>query len=200
MTHVTYRVVQHDGGWAYKVDGVLGSAMIRGQIAIFLDIDRLLQIWSGIQGITTSLPTPRLPEAARRKVLIVEDTQFFQKLITSHLESDGFEVTLAGHGGEGLEKLQSGTFDLVISDIEMPVMDGFNFARKVRENPRYASLPLLALTTLSDSDSRNKAAVAGFDAFEVKLDRASLLATVHGLLTRRRSTTPALLQGGPTHA
>jgi two-component system, chemotaxis family, sensor kinase CheA len=178
---------------AYKVDGVFGSAMVRGQIAIFIDIDRLLQIWGGIKSIAPA----QLPGTARRRILIVEDTQFFQRLIASYLESNAFEVTLAGNGSEGLEKLQAETFDLVISDIEMPGMNGFDFARRVRENSQFAGLPMLALTTLSDPQSRARAAACGFDAYEVKLDRGSLLACVHELLTHGRPV--AAISGGPAH-
>src|SRR2546428_12619131 len=117
----------------------------------------------------------RLPGASRGRILVVEDTQFFQKLITSHLQGEGFEVTLAENGQDGLAKLAAGEFDLVISDIEMPVMDGFTFARRVREQTRFASIPLIALTTLNSAENRNKAAECGFDAYEVKLDRQTLI-------------------------
>lgn len=177
---------------AYKVDGMLGTAMVRGQIAVFIDLDRLLEIWHQMQGSESR----RLPDASRRRILVVEDTQFFQKLITSHLEGEEFSVTLAENGQAGLDVLATGEFDLIISDIEMPVMDGFTFARRVREQPRFAAIPMVALTTLNTPENRAKAAECGFDAYEVKLDRNSLLATVARLLKADRST--ALARGRET--
>ena len=177
---------------AYKVDGMLGTAMIRGQIAVFIDVDRVLAIWQQMQGPGTR----SLPDASRRRILVVEDTQFFQKLITSHLEGAGYAVTVAENGQDGLAKLASGEFDLIVSDIEMPVMDGFEFAHRVREQPRYASIPLLALTTLNTAENRAKAAQFGFDAYEVKLDRQTLLAAVGELLKPGRSTALTLGRAG----
>ncbi|HQY88980.1 MAG TPA: chemotaxis protein CheV, partial [Tepidisphaeraceae bacterium] len=169
---------------AYRADGMLGTAMIRGQIAVFIDTSRIIEIWRNMQGA----PVRSLPDATRRKILVVEDTQFFQKLIKSHLESDGFTVTLADNGEDGLIKLASGQFDLIISDIEMPVMDGFAFARRVREQTEFASIPILALTTLNSDESRKKASDSGFDAYQIKLDRQTLLTEVGRLLASGRST------------
>lgn len=168
---------------AYKVDGVLGSSMIRGQIAIFIDVDRLVQMWLDSNGASRG----SLPRAARRKVLVVEDTRFFQRLITSYLESGGFDVALAANGAEGLARLAEGPFDLIVSDIEMPVMDGLEFARRVRADARFAGIPMLALTTLSGPEHRARAAESGFDGYEVKLDRDILLAAVGALLGSDRT-------------
>jgi len=95
---------------------------------------------------------------------------------------------LANNGSEGLEKLSAGQFDLVVSDIEMPVMDGFTFAQRVRQDGQYSSLPMLAVTTLSSAENRAKALSCGFDAFEVKLDGGTFLETIRALLKRRQST------------
>ena len=88
----------------------------------------------------------------------------------------------------GLSMLRQGGFDAVVSDIEMPVMDGHALARAVRADAVLARTPLLALTTLNTPESRASAAASGFDEYEVKLDRDSLLAKVSALLQRRRVT------------
>jgi two-component system, chemotaxis family, sensor kinase CheA len=178
---------------AYRADGVRGSVLIRGEIALLLDIDRLLKIWEQ----ATTLPHLALPGAPGKRVLVVEDTQFFRHLVKSQLESAGHEVTLATNGGEALLNLAEASFDLVVSDIEMPVMDGLTFAQRVREEPRFAGLPLLALTTLSGAEDRRRALACGFDAYEIKLDRRSFLATVGELLQRGRSS--AIVPGALDH-
>jgi two-component system chemotaxis sensor kinase CheA len=126
-------------------------------------------------------PREALP-GRRRRVLLVEDTQFFRQVVRGYLEDEGFEVVTADNGALGLERLEGERFDLVVSDIEMPVMDGWAFARAVRERPDGARLPLLALTTLSSDTDRARALACGFDRHETKLDRERFLAAVVELL------------------
>ncbi|MGH7177906.1 MAG: hybrid sensor histidine kinase/response regulator, partial [Tepidisphaeraceae bacterium] len=175
----TPSIALHLDDRAYKADGVLGTAMVRGEIAVFIDFDRVIQMWSQVHEPTQ----PAIPGNSGKRILVVDDTRFFQKLVSEHLRSQGHEVMVAANGREALEVLKSGNFDLVVCDVEMPVMDGLSFARRVREEPRYAGLPLVALTTLNTPESRAAAAASGFDAYEVKLDRGSLLLTVQRLLS-----------------
>lgn len=169
---------------AYQADGVLGTAMIHGQIALIMDIQRLIEMWNLSHGNLQ----PALPGLPSKRILVVEDTQFFQRLISKHLEQAGYQVVTATDGRDGLSKLLGGTFHLVVSDIEMPVMDGLDFARQVRSDKRVADTPLLALTTLSGETDRRRVLEAGFDAHEVKFDRRSFLTTVHSMLAAVRST------------
>jgi len=178
---------------AYRADGILGSMLIRGQLALFLDMDRLLDIWEQATGPGRLA----LPGGRGRRILVVDDTQFFRQLIKSQLESAGHKVVLAENGREGLDRLADESFDLVVSDIEMPVMDGLAFARRIREEPRFTLLPLLAVTTLSGQEDRNRALACGFDAYEIKLDRRSFLASVGELLQKARSS--AIVPGAPDH-
>jgi two-component system, chemotaxis family, sensor kinase CheA len=130
--------------------------------------------------------------------LLVEDTQFFQELVRGYLSDAGYEVTTAANGLEALRILETHSFDLVISDIEMPVMDGWIFAQAVRQNPSWHGVPLLALTTLNSPASREKAQQCGFDGYQVKLDRSEFLAAVSEMLILRqcvRENSPA--GGGP---
>lgn len=176
---------------AYRADGILGSGLIRGQIAIFLDVFRLIAMWEMEHGTgQAALPGP----SARKKVLVVEDTEFFRRLVTSYLAAEGWEVETAGNGAEAFEKLDGGTFDAVVSDIEMPVMDGLTLAKRVRQDGRFAQLPILALTSLTSEDDRRQARAAGFDAFEVKLNRQTFLDTIRSLITEGR--TSAIVAGG----
>jgi two-component system chemotaxis sensor kinase CheA len=178
---------------SYRADGVLGSGLVGGQIAIFLDLSRLVEMWR-----LESAPERALARAASfKRILVIEDTEFFRRLVASYLTSEGHHVVVAGDGAQGLATLESGAFDLVVSDIEMPVMDGMELARRVREDARFARLPMLALTSLSGDADRSNAQQAGFDAFEVKLNRNSLVETVRSLLAGGRSA--AIVAGATTH-
>jgi two-component system chemotaxis sensor kinase CheA len=164
---------------AYEEDGILGTATVRGRMTLFLDVFRLAD------KVDPSPPTDRQVPALppdKRRILLVDDTQFFRQVVKGYLEANGCEVETAVNGQDGLEKLDAGEFDLVVSDIEMPVLDGWGFAQAVRQRSRGANVPLLALTTLSSDNDRAKALACGFDRYEVKLDRERFLTAVSELL------------------
>ena len=175
---------------AYHVDGLLGSAVVRGQLTHFLDVPRLVELGAvnGRRELADAPDQPahagRSPEA-RPRVLLVEDTQFFREVVRGYLESAGFDVETAIHGADGLRKLDAGKFVLVVSDVEMPVMDGFEFARAVRKRPGGASIPLMALTTLDSPADRERALACGFDRHEAKLDRDRFLAATAALMREK---------------
>jgi two-component system chemotaxis sensor kinase CheA len=162
---------------AYRADGLIGSAVVRGRMTLFLDVYRLADL-AGEAERPGALPAP----ARRRRILLVEDTQFFRQVVKGYLEREGYEVATAVHGADGVERLRAETFDLIVSDIEMPVMDGWAFARAVRDLPGGAGLPLLALTTLNSPADRERALACGFSGYEVKLERERFLAAVSALL------------------
>jgi two-component system, chemotaxis family, sensor kinase CheA len=175
---------------ACQVDGLLGSAVVRGQLTLFLDLPRLVELGAanGRRDLADAPDQPayagRSPEA-RPRVLLVEDTQFFREVVRGYLEAAGFTVETAVHGADGLRKLDAGKFDLVVSDVEMPVMDGFEFARAVRKRPGGASIPLMALTTLDSPVDRERALACGFDRHEAKLDRDRFLAATAALMREK---------------
>ncbi|HVS36501.1 MAG TPA: chemotaxis protein CheW [Gemmataceae bacterium] len=173
---------------ACRADGLLGSAVVRGRLTLFLDVPRLAEL-----GATNGRREPAKEVhqlAMQRRVLLVEDTQFFREVVRGYLETAGYAVETAVHGLDGLQKLDAATFDLVVSDVEMPVMDGFEFARAVRRRPDGKALPLLALTTLDSPTDREKALACGFDRHEAKLDRERFLGAAAALLKERAPGGP----------
>lgn len=156
-------------------EGYYGSALIEGRLTLFIDlftmIERLEPDW---------LAEGKGSAAPRRRVLLVEDSALFASLITPQLKNSGFQVVYARNGEEGLEHLSRQRFDFVVSDLEMPVMDGFELARRVRGNEAYRALPLLAISSLRDESIETEARRAGFDRFESKLDHENLLRAIVG--------------------
>ena len=162
----------------FQADGVVGTSVVRGRMTLFLDMPRL----ADLANLTRqSQPTNRTAKSNGR-ILVVEDTQFFRDLICGYLESAGYEVATAVNGAEALQLLEIQQFDLVVSDIEMPVMDGWALAHAMRQNPTFRSLPILAITTLNSAESRDRAKLCGFDGYQVKLDRNEFLTAVAELL------------------
>ncbi|WP_165220028.1 hybrid sensor histidine kinase/response regulator [Aquisphaera insulae] len=162
--------------------GIVGSVIVRGRMTLLLDLQGLIQGLAGDREPRASRPAERARGPVR--VLVVDDTPFFLELIRRTLESEGYQVATAANGAQGAARLSSGeACDLIVSDIEMPVMDGWEFAREVRR--RGLTTPMLALTSLSGPTYENRARECGFDGYEVKLDQDRLLRTVSRLLARK---------------
>ena len=104
----------------------------------------------------------------RKKVLIVDDSEFVRSYHSYILEQAQFDVVTAIDGGEGLEKLYACEFDLVLSDINMSNMDGYEFIRRVRTDARYDSLPIIIVSTESESREKSRGFEAGATLYLVK--------------------------------
>ena len=174
--------------------GVAGSAVLRGRLTSLLDLAGLVPA-AGKLG-TGGAPSSRRTDPRRARILFAEDTQFFRELVAGYLQAAGYQVRVTENGAEALDALRQDTFDLVISDLEMPVMDGWTLAATLRRTAGMDRVPLLALTTLASEADRAKALACGFDAFEVKLDRGSFLAAVEGFW---RPRGPPQQAGGMAH-
>lgn len=82
-----------------------------------------------------------------RKVLVVDDSITDQQAIRKPLENDGFQVTVAGSGGEALQHLESEQFDVMLLDVIMPEQNGFQLCRQLRQDARYKALPIIMVTS-----------------------------------------------------
>src|ERR1035437_2823769 len=96
----------------------------------------------------------------KKLVLIVDDSEFVRNYHTYILEQANFQVITAVDGSDGLEKLYTNSFDLILSDINMSNMDGYEYIRRVRADNKYRLLPIIIVST--DSESRDK--TKGFEA------------------------------------
>jgi two-component system chemotaxis sensor kinase CheA len=117
-------------------------------------------------------------------VLVVDDSVTTRLLEKGILENHGYEVTLAVDGVDALEKLANGNFDLVVSDVEMPRMNGFEFTRRLRREEAHRELPVILVTSLSSEEDRKTGVEAGADAYITKgaFDQGNLIATIRQLL------------------
>lgn len=116
-------------------------------------------------------------------VLAVDDSVSLRKLVVNTLVSAGHEVAEASNGAEALDMLKKRTFQLIISDINMPVMDGLTFIKNVRVLAPYKFTPILVLTTEMDPAKKKIAKDSGATGWLVKpFDPAQLLATIRKVL------------------
>ena len=103
-----------------------------------------------------------------KHILIVDDSKTVRNLVAFIMKKEGFKVTVAEDGLDGLEKLYSNTYDLVISDVNMPRMDGLTFVRTVREQDSYRDLPIVILSTEGQEHDIQEGLSLGANLYLVK--------------------------------
>jgi CheY-like chemotaxis protein len=103
-----------------------------------------------------------------KTILVADDSAVSRELVREALEEIGYRVVEAADGGEALAKALECAPDLALLDIRMPVLDGYATVRAMREDPRLAALPVLALTAFAMRGDEEKAASAGFDGYLTK--------------------------------
>jgi two-component system, chemotaxis family, chemotaxis protein CheY len=104
----------------------------------------------------------------KRNVLIVDDSEFTRNYHSYILREANFEVVTAVDGADALEKLYSRSFDLVLTDINMANMDGYEFIRQVRSNGDYTDLPIIIISTESEAEDKSRGFIAGANFYIVK--------------------------------
>ena len=161
-----------------KAIGQLGTAIIDGVATEVIDIayyfEKTFNDWQmGMDAIPVEL------KSKRKNILIVDDSTFFLNLLKPLLTASGYNVTIASTAVEALKLREKGLdFDLIISDIDMPEMNGFEFAEEVRENGIWRETPLVALSANSSQARFDKGREVGFDNYVEKLDRDTLLKAI----------------------
>jgi CheY-like chemotaxis protein len=100
-----------------------------------------------------------------KKVLIAEDNAVNRELLRELLELRGYAVTEACDGQQALQQIADEQPDILLLDLGMPVLDGFETLQRIRENPRFRSLPVLAVTAYAMRGDRNKVMNSGFDGY-----------------------------------
>ncbi|MDP0500224.1 MAG: ATP-binding protein [Verrucomicrobiota bacterium JB022] len=124
-------------------------------------------------GATGGLPSERTahdaaPALASLRVLVADDNQVNQKVISLMLRRRGCEASVVSNGREVLERLEQDSFDVLLLDVQMPVLDGYETAALLRRDPRWAELPIIAVTAGAMKGDREKAIEAGMDDYLAK--------------------------------
>lgn len=125
------------------------------------------------------------------QLLLVDDEPGLREAVQAYLEDEGFQVEVASNAEQGWELLQQKLPELVITDIMMPHVDGYEFLKQMREDPRFKALPVVFLTARGMTGDRIQGYQAGCDAYLSKpFDPDELVAIVKNLLDRRAAQTP----------
>lgn len=169
-----------------RVRNIAGASVLgTGQVVAVLNVPDLLKSAVKRAG---ALPTPvaagQASEADQRSIMVVEDSITSRALLKSILESAGYRVTTAVDGVDAYTTLKTGTFDLIVSDVEMPRMDGFDLTARIRADKQLSELPVVLVTALGSSEHRERGIDVGANAYIVKssFDQSNLLDVVRHLI------------------
>lgn len=155
--------------------GRLGSAIVAGKATDIIDtgyyLNQAFADWFGDKNAVFG-------EETSRRLLLVDDSPFFRNLIAPLLSSAGYDVMTASSADQALKLCDQGQYDVIISDIEMPGMSGFEFAEALKKNERWRDTPLVALSSHSSPKDIARGRKVGFDDYVAKFDRDALLQTL----------------------
>ena len=167
--------------------GLIGSAIINGKATDVIDagyyLTQAFADWFGSSQQKESFDGA----GGRTRVLLVDDSPFFRNLLTPLLSVAGYSVTSVESADDALRLREQGyDFDAIVSDIEMPGMNGFEFAANVRSDPRWGSLPMVALSSHATEKDFERGRAVGFNDYVAKFDRDALVSTLSQTLSLAR--------------
>jgi two-component system, cell cycle response regulator DivK len=117
------------------------------------------------------------------RILIVEDNEMNRDMLSRRLARKGYDVLLAGDGATGVDMARAQVPDLILMDMSLPVVDGWEATRLVKADPALRQIPIIALTAHAMANDRDKALAAGCDDYDTKpIDLPRLLAKIEALL------------------
>ena len=118
-----------------------------------------------------------------QKILVVEDNEMNRDMVGRRLERRGYEVVVAVDGQEGVDMAHSENPDLILMDLSLPVLNGWEATRQLKQNTKTNSIPIIALTAHAMASDRESAIEAGCDDYDTKpLEFSRLIGKIHALL------------------
>jgi two-component system chemotaxis sensor kinase CheA len=175
------------GGILQHVPNVAGAALLsNGDPIVVLNATDLLNAARGVRAIAIDNGYHNHSEQQTRnfQILVVDDSITTRTLEKNILEAAGYQVFTATDGLAALKQLKGNTIQLVVSDVQMPNMDGIALTRQLRGDLEYSKLPIILVTSLESHEDRERGLLAGANAYIVKrgFDQAELLSTITRLL------------------
>ena len=181
-------------------EGILGNIVLDKEVVVVADILNIMdrEIAKLSQGKVTSETEENAGkvqevgafEPQNINILFAEDTAFFRKQVVKTLTKHGYNVVTAVDGQEALDmvnKSERSQFDLILSDIEMPNLTGYELAEKVRTTDHFSDIPMIALTTRFKQRDIERGKEAGFTLYLEKLNEEILINALNGIFQEKRS-------------
>ncbi|MEM7065498.1 MAG: Hpt domain-containing protein [Cyanobacteria bacterium P01_B01_bin.77] len=177
-------IVKPTGSLLNRVRNVSGTTILgTGEVCMILNPSDLLKSLQQ-RPLAKPLTVPKAAPRHRPIILLVEDSPPVRIQEKRLFEGAGYTVITANNGLEGYNMLQTGGFDAVVSDVEMPQLDGFSLVAKIREQQEYNELPIILVTTLDSASDRQRGADVGANAYILKgrFNQEALLETLKRLI------------------
>jgi len=168
-----------------RVRNISGATILgNGKVSLILNVSDLIESAQYQKLRKKRRKGGEVKEEAKKTILVIEDSLTTRTLEVSILESAGYEVVAAADGQEGYVKLMNQKCDVIVTDIQMPHMDGFTFTHKVKSDHNYQHIPVILLTSLESPAEKSRGVEVGADAYIVKssFDQNNLLETIKRLL------------------
>jgi two-component system sensor histidine kinase and response regulator WspE len=155
-----------------------------GSLAMVLSAAHVISSARGIAPVKATLPVRARAEEKKRRILVVDDSPLTRELISSLLEAMGYEILNAQDGVDAFDRLGRDVVDMVVTDLEMPKMDGLELTRRLKGHATLRSLPVVIVTTRGGDADRRRGMEAGADGYVAKGDlvRQDLVDVVSRLL------------------
>lgn len=158
-----------------EIPGLLGTAIIKGKATEIIDVGHYLP-----QAFEDWFHRKEMAEESlTKKLLFVDDSSFFRNMLGPVLKAAGYEVTICSAASEALAVLdRDPSYEVVVSDIEMPEMSGFELCEAIRRQPATRDIPIIALSSLCTPAAIERGRQAGFNDYVAKFDRPGLIASL----------------------
>ena len=164
--------------------GILGSTILNKNLTIFLDLYNLFEHVDPTA--YKGLDEEDWPEDFHnKKLLLAEDTAFFRIVVHNYLSKFFNRIDVVTDGAFAWEKLNINNYDIVVTDLEMPRMNGFQLIENIRTSERLNKLPVVALTAFCNETEIERGKRAGFDTYEIKFDKGRIIKTLKEILTKK---------------
>ena len=166
-----------------RIRNVSGATILgNGEVCMVLNPQDLLK--SVRKGSRASISSEVEQTETKPKLLLVEDSIIIRTQMKRLLEGAGYDLTIAVDGLEGFNKLRADHFDAVVTDVQMPNMDGFALTEKIRQSQEYSELPVILVTTLASDEDKRRGIQAGANAYLTKgdFDQKILIETLKNLV------------------
>ncbi|MBU1985901.1 MAG: chemotaxis protein CheW [Proteobacteria bacterium] len=173
-------------GVTLKQPGIMGSIIIDAHTTMLVDVFEIVQTlypeWFAEKPVFEVDKTSGVIPT----ILIAEDSNFFRNQVKSYMTESGYKVIEGADGAIAWDLLQkhADEISMLVTDIEMPNMNGFELTETIRKDPKYNKIPIIALTTLAADEDIAKGKAVGIDEYHIKLDKEKLMACVHDYIKR----------------
>lgn len=163
-----------------KQTAISGSMIINGHTTLLVDIFEMVKTLNPGWFKEDAKVAAEMAKSGEKIILFAEDSAFFRNQVKTFMEEDGFKVIEAEDGRIAWELLKERVdeIDIVVTDLEMPNMDGFELTKKIKSDAKYSHLDVIALTSLASEAHIEKGRKVGIDEYEIKLDREKLMKVI----------------------